>query len=207
MAINSQLWASSTSKIFTGVLIGLACAILGVLASFIVSPLSNGYFILSIVVALGGLFALFVQKSGASDLSKAVEDADAPAVKGVASAFTMMIIGAIISLVASLLIFAFSSDLNSFIISVLCSVVLAIAAGVFNLIGAIKAMSAFSKLKVSETFPAKDPASKLWIAYLLYVIAAGCTIAIVLAAVAGICSLVAYVFAFIGWMGLKNTKA
>ncbi|MBP5365159.1 MAG: hypothetical protein J6Y82_04470 [Bacteroidales bacterium] len=207
MAINSQLWASSTSKIFTGVLIGLACAILTGIAAYITTPLTTAYYAVIVIGALGGLFALFMQASGAGQLSQAVEDADAPAVKGVQSAFKMMIIAAIISLISSLLIFAFSSDLNSFLVSILCSVVLAIAAGVFSLIGAIKAMGAFSKLKVSETFPAKDAASKLWIAYLLYVIAAGCTISIVLSAVGAICSIVAYVFAFIGWMGLKNTKA
>lgn len=208
MAINSEVWASSTKKIFTGVLIGLGCAILSCVLNFVLGTSVVGK-VLSLLCVAGGLYAIYMQLQGAGEMKTAVEDADMPSVGKIEQAFKLMLVASVVSFLSSLLILVIPVEVlaSVWILSILITVVLLIALGIIGLLGAIKGMQAFKALKDSQTFPSKDAASKLYIAYLLYVIYYGCCISVILSGVGALCAIVAYVFAFIGWKTLSETKA
>jgi hypothetical protein len=75
-------------------------------------------------------------------------------------------------------------------------------------VGCILCVMAFAQLKKSTTFPATalSGVSKLYVAYLLNLIGYGLMLTVILAVVAPILNLVAFIMILIGWAGVKNAQ-
>lgn len=197
MELNVAGWKVSTSKIFNGVLLFSLSGIVGGVISAILT-LAGAPGIALWVAALAGVasilgYVFYIQ--GLNGLQAILQGEDASAISKVKTAAILLIIGAIVTVVLS-------------VIPILGTVVGGIISGVLNLIGCILSVIAFSSLKKSATFPAAamGGVSKLFTAYVLNLISYGLILTVILAVVAPILSLVAFIMIIIGWSNIKNAE-
>ena len=132
---------------------------------------------------------------GLGELQGILQGEDASAIDKVKLAAILLIIGACVSVLFS-------------IVPLLGTIVGSIISGILNIVGCILCVMAFAQLKKSTTFPATalSGVSKLYVAYLLNLIGYGLMLTVILAVVAPILNLVAFIMILIGWAGVKNAQ-
>ena len=132
---------------------------------------------------------------GLGELQGILQGEDASAIGKVKLAAILLIIGACVSVLFS-------------IVPLLGTIVGSIISGILNIVGCILCVMAFAQLKKSTTFPATalSGVSKLYVAYLLNLIGYGLMLTVILAVVAPILNLVAFIMILIGWAGVKNAQ-
>ena len=191
MELTNSAWKNATSKIFTGVLLfslsGIAGGILAAILGFILKSLT----LVSIIVLIAGIasilgYVLYVL--GLGNFKNILAGEDAAAISKVWLAAILALAGSVITVLTTLI-----PGIG------IIGTIAAIAAYVLNLLG-------FMALKNSQTFPAlaKAGASKLFLAYILYLV--GAISAFILPSfISSIINLVALVMILIGWANIKNT--
>lgn len=132
---------------------------------------------------------------GLGELQGILQGEDASAIAKVKLAAILLIIGACVSVLFS-------------IVPLFGTIVGGIISGILNLVGCILCVMAFAQLKKSTTFPATalSGVSKLYVAYLLNLIGYGLMLTVILAVVAPILNLVAFIMILIGWAGVKSAQ-
>lgn len=189
MEITNATWKNATSKIFTGVLLfslsGIVGAIIGAIA--LLSGSLGGVFAITLLVAIATILGYVLYLMGLGNFKNILSGEDSAAISKVWLAAILSIVGVVISLIP--------------IAGTIISAIIGIIAYILNVM-------AFSSLKSSQTFPAqaKSGASKLFTAYILYLIGGICTLTIVLAPVGGILNLIAFIMILIGWSNIKNAN-
>lgn len=189
MEITNAAWKNATSKIFTGVLLfslaGIAGVILGAIALF--SGSLGGVFIITLLVAAATVIGYVLYLMGLNNFKGLLQGEDSVAINRVWQAAILALAGVLVALIP---------------------VVGAIIGGIIGIIAYVLNVMAFNTLKTSPTFPAlaKSGASKLFIAYVLYLVGVICTMTVFLAAIGGILNLIALIMILIGWSNIKNTN-
>lgn len=197
MELNVTGWKESTSKIFSGVLLfslsGIVGGVIGGILTFAGAPgVAMWIAVLAGIASILG-YVLYIQ--GLGGLQGILQGEDAAAISKVKTAAILLIVGAVVTVILSIVPF-------------LGSVVGGIISGILNLIGCILCVLAFSALKKSTTFPAAamGGVSKLFTAYVLNLISYGLILTVILAVVAPILSLIAFIMIIIGWANVKNAE-
>ncbi len=189
MEITNATWKNATSKIFTGVMLFSLAGIVGAIISAIalISGSMGGVFAITLLVAIATILGYILYLIGLGNFKNILSGTDSAAISRVWLAAILSIVGVIIGLIP--------------VAGAIISTIIAIIAYILNVM-------AFSSLKNSVTFPAqaKSGASKLFTAYILYLIGGICTLTIVLAPVGGILNLIAFIMILIGWNNIKNTN-
>lgn len=143
MEINANVWKSSTSKVFNGVLLfslsGIVGGIVAAIAAF--SGSLGAALWVAVLAGLATILGYVLYIMGLGQFQSVLEPQDAAAVSKVKTAAILLIIGAGVSIILSLVPF-------------LGTVVGSIISGILNIIGCILCVMAFSTLKKSTTFPA-----------------------------------------------------
>ena len=195
MEINANVWKSSTSKVFNGVLLfslyGIVGGIVAAIAAF--SGSLGAALWVAVLAGLATILGYVLYIMGLGQFQSVLEPQDAAAVSKVKTAAILLIIGAGVSIILSLVPF-------------LGTVVGSIISGILNIIGCILCVMAFSTLKKSTTFPAsaRGGVSSLYTAYLLNLIGYILMITVILAIVTPILNLIAFILILIGWSNVKN---
>ncbi len=193
MGLTNSAWKNATSKIFLGVLLFSLSGIAGGILAAILGLILKSLTLVGIIVLIAGIasilgYVLYVW--GLGNFKNILAGEDAAAISKVWLAAILALAGSVISVLAILL-----PGIG------IIGTIAAIAAYVLNLLG-------FMALKNSQTFPvqAKAGASKLFLAYILYLI--GAISAFILPSfISGLINLVALVMILIGWANIKNTNA
>lgn len=195
MEINANVWKSSTSKVFNGVLLfslsGIVGGIIAAIAAF--SGSMGAALWIGVLAGLAGILGYVLYIMGLGQFQSILEPQDAAAVSKVKTAAILLIIGAGVSIILSVVPF-------------LGAVVGGIISGILNIIGCILSVMAFSALKKSTTFPAgaRGGVSNLYLAYLLNLIGYILMITVILVVVTPILNLIAFILILIGWWNVKN---
>lgn len=193
MGLTNSAWKNATSKIFLGVLLFSLSGIAGGILAAILGLILKSLTLVGIIVLIAGIasilgYVLYVL--GLGNFKSILAGEDAAAVSKVWLAAILALASSVITVLAILL-----PGIG------IIGTIAAIAAYVLNLLG-------FMALKNSQTFPtqAKAGASKLFIAYILYLV--GAISAFILPSfISGLINLVALVMILIGWASIKNTNA
>lgn len=199
MELNGAVWKTSTSKIFSGVLLFSLSGIVGGLFAVILA-LSGSlgaalWMIIGVLTGIATILGYVLYLMGLGELQGILQGEDASAIGKVKLAAILLIIGACVSVLFS-------------IVPLLGTIVGSIISGILNIVGCILCVMAFAQLKKSTTFPATalSGVSKLYVAYLLNLIGYGLMLTVILAVVAPILNLVAFIMILIGWAGVKNAQ-
>lgn len=193
MGLTNSAWKDATSKIFLGVLLFSLSGIAGGILAAILGLILKSLTLVGIIVLIAGIasvlgYVLYVL--GLGNFKNILAGEDAVAISKVWLAAILALAGSVITVLAVLL-----PGIG------IIGTIAAIAAYVLNLLG-------FMALKNSQTFPvqAKAGASKLFLAYILYLI--GAISAFILPSfISSLINLVALVMILIGWANIKNTNA
>lgn len=187
--MTNAAWKATTSKIFNGVMIfslsGIVGAIIGAIALLFGSL--SGVFIISLLIGLATLGGYILYLMGLGSLKNQLNGGDAAAISKVYMAAILSIVAVIVAFIP--------------VIGSIAGIIIGIIAYILNVM-------AYSYLKSSATFPAlaRQGASKLFIAYILYLIGAICTVTVILAAIGGILNLIAFIMILLGWSNVKNAN-
>ena len=197
MELNGAVWKTSTSKIFSGVLLFSLSGIVGGLFAVILalSGSLGAALWIGVLTGIATILGYVLYLMGLGELQGILQGEDASAIGKVKLAAILLIIGACVSVLFS-------------IIPLLGTIVGSIISGILNIVGCILCVMAFAQLKKSTTFPATalSGVSKLYVAYLLNLIGYGLMLTVILAVVAPILNLVAFIMILIGWAGVKNAQ-
>ena len=193
MELNGAVWKTSTSKIFSGVLLFSLSGIVGGLFAVILalSGSLGAALWIGVLTGIATILGYVLYLMGLGELQGILQGEDASAIGKVKLAAILLIIGACVSVLFS-------------IVPLLGTIVGSIISGILNIVGVM----AFAQLKKSTTFPATalSGVSKLYVAYLLNLIGYGLMLTVILAVVAPILNLVAFIMILIGWAGVKNAQ-
>ena len=197
MELNGAVWKTSTSKIFSGVLLFSLSGIVGGLFAVILalSGSLGAALWIGVLTGIATILGYVLYLMGLGELQGILQGEDASAIGKVKLATILLIIGACVSVLFS-------------IVPLLGTIVGSIISGILNIVGCILCVMAFAQLKKSTTFPATalSGVSKLYVAYLLNLIGYGLMLTVILAVVAPILNLVAFIMILIGWAGVKNAQ-
>ena len=197
MELNGAVWKTSTSKIFSGVLLFSLSGIVGGLFAVILalSGSLGAALWIGVLTGTATILGYVLYLMGLGELQGILQGEDASAIGKVKLAAILLIIGACVSVLFS-------------IVPLLGTIVGSIISGILNIVGCILCVMAFAQLKKSTTFPATalSGVSKLYVAYLLNLIGYGLMLTVILAVVAPILNLVAFIMILIGWAGVKNAQ-
>ena len=197
MELNGAVWKTSTSKIFSGVLLFSLSGIVGGLFAVILalSGSLGAALWIGVLTGIATILGYVLYLMGLGELQGILQGEDASAIGKVKLAAILLIIGACVSVLFS-------------IVPLLGTIVGSIISGILNIVGCILCVMAFAQLKKSTTFPATalSGLSKLYVAYLLNLIGYGLMLTVILAVVAPILNLVAFIMILIGWAGVKNAQ-
>ena len=197
MELNGAVWKTSTSKIFSGVLLFSLSGIVGGLFAVILalSGSLGAALWIGVLTGIATILGYVLYLMGLGELQGILQGEDASAIGKVKLAAILLIIGACVSVLYS-------------IVPLLGTIVGSIISGILNIVGCILCVMAFAQLKKSTTFPATalSGVSKLYVAYLLNLIGYGLMLTVILAVVAPILNLVAFIMILIGWAGVKNAQ-
>ena len=197
MELNGAVWKTSTSKIFSGVLLFSLSGIVGGLFAVILalSGSLGASLWIGVLTGIATILGYVLYLMGLGELQGILQGEDASAIGKVKLAAILLIIGACVSVLFS-------------IVPLLGTIVGSIISGILNIVGCILCVMAFAQLKKSTTFPATalSGVSKLYVAYLLNLIGYGLMLTVILAVVAPILNLVAFIMILIGWAGVKNAQ-
>ena len=197
MELNGAVWKTSTSKIFSGVLLVSLSGIVGGLFAVILalSGSLGAALWIGVLTGIATILGYVLYLMGLGELQGILQGEDASAIGKVKLAAILLIIGACVSVLFS-------------IVPLLGTIVGSIISGILNIVGCILCVMAFAQLKKSTTFPATalSGVSKLYVAYLLNLIGYGLMLTVILAVVAPILNLVAFIMILIGWAGVKNAQ-
>ena len=197
MELNGAVWKTSTSKIFSGVLLFSLSGIVGGLFAVILalSGSLGAALWIGVLTGIATILGYVLYLMGLGELQGILQGEDASAIGKVKLAAILLIIGACVSVLFS-------------IVPLLGTIVGSIISGILNIVGCILCVMAFAQLKKSTTFPATalSGVSKLYVAYLLNLICYGLMLTVILAVVAPILNLVAFIMILIGWAGVKNAQ-
>ncbi|CCZ07018.1 MULTISPECIES: hypothetical protein [Culturomica] len=197
MELNGAVWKTSTSKIFSGVLLFSLSGIVGGLFAVILalSGSLGAALWIGVLTGIATILGYVLYLMGLGELQGILQGEDASAIGKVKLAAILLIIGACVSVLFS-------------IVPLLGTIVGSIISGILNIVGCILCVMAFAQLKKSTTFPATalSGVSKLYVAYLLNLIGYGLMLTVILAVVAPILNLVAFIMILIGWAGVKNAQ-
>ncbi len=197
MELNGAVWKTSTSKIFSGVLLFSLSGIVGGLFAVILalSGSLGAALWIGVLTGIATILGYVLYLMGLGELQGILQGEDASAIAKVKLAAILLIIGACVSVLFS-------------IVPLFGTIVGGIISGILNLVGCILCVMAFAQLKKSTTFPATalSGVSKLYVAYLLNLIGYGLMLTVILAVVAPILNLVAFIMILIGWAGVKSAQ-
>lgn len=197
MELNVTGWKSSTSKIFNGVLLfSLAGIVGGIFAAIAaLSGSVGGALWIGVLTGIAAILGYVLYIMGLGELQSMLKGEDASSISKVKTAAILLIIGAAVSVIFAIVPFV-------------GVIVGSIISGILNLIGCILCVLAFSALKKSTTFPesARGGVSQLFTAYVLYLVNYGLLLTVILAVVAPIISLIAFIMMIIGWANVKNAE-
>lgn len=197
MELNGAVWKTSTSKIFSGVLLFSLSGIVGGLFAVILalSGSLGAALWIGVLTGIATILGYVLYLMGLGELQGILQGEDASAIAKVKLAAILLIIGACVSVLFS-------------IVPLFGTIVGSIISGILNLVGCILCVMAFAQLKKSTTFPATalSGVSKLYVAYLLNLIGYGLMLTVILAVVAPILNLVAFIMILIGWAGVKSAQ-
>lgn len=197
MELNVSVWKTSTAKIFTGVLLFSLSGIVGGLVAVmaLASGSLGGALWIGLLTGVATILGYVFYLMGLGELQGTLEGEDAANIGRVKLAAILLIIGAVVSILLSVIPF-------------LGTVVGSMISGILNIIGCILCVMAFSALKKSTTFPqsAMNGISKLYVAYLLNLIAYVLYITVLLAIVGPILNLIAFILILVGWGNVKNAQ-
>lgn len=197
MELNGAVWKTSTSKIFSGVLLFSLSGIVGGLFAVILalSGSLGAALWIGVLTGIATILGYVLYLMGLGELQGILQGEDASAIGKVKLAAILLIIGACVSVLFS-------------IVPLLGTIVGSIISGILNIVGCILCVMAFAQLEKSTTFPATalSGVSKLYVAYLLNLIGYGLMLTVILAVVAPILNLVAFIMILIGWAGVKNAQ-
>lgn len=197
MELNGAVWKTSTSKIFSGVLLFSLSGIVGGLFAVILalSGSLGAALWIGVLTGIATILGYVLYLMGLGELQGILQGEDASAIAKVKLAAILLIIGACVSVLFS-------------IVPLFGTIVGGIISGILNLVGCILCVMAFAQLKKSTTFPATalNGVSKLYVAYLLNLIGYGLMLTVILAVVAPILNLVAFIMILIGWAGIKSAQ-
>ena len=197
MELNGAVWKTSTSKIFSGVLLFSLSGIVGGLFAVILalSGSLGAALWIGVLTGIATILGYVLYLMGLGELQGILQGEDVSAIGKVKLAAILLIIGACVSVLFS-------------IVPLLGTIVGSIISGILNIVGCILCVMAFAQLKKSTTFPATalSGVSKLYVAYLLNLIGYGLMLTVILAVVAPILNLVAFIMILIGWAGVKNAQ-
>lgn len=189
MEMTNATWKASTSKIFNGVMLfslsGIIGAIIGAIA--LVFGSMGGVFIITLLIGLATLGGYILYLMGLGNFKNQLTGGDAAAISKVYMAALLSILAVIVAFIP--------------VIGSIAGIIIGIIAYILNVM-------AYSYLKKSATFPAlaRKGANKLFIAYILYLIGAICTVTVILAAIGGILNLIAFIMILIGWSNIKSAN-
>lgn len=197
MELNGAVWKTSTSKIFSGVLLFSLSGIVGGLFAVILalSGSLGAALWIGVLTGIATILGYVLYLMGLGELQGILQGEDASAIGKVKLAAILLIIGACVSVLFS-------------IVPLFGTIVGGIISGILNLVGCILCVMAFAQLKKSTTFPATalSGVSKLYVAYLLNLIGYGLMLTVILAVVAPILNLVAFIMILIGWASIKSAQ-
>lgn len=197
MELNGAVWKTSTSKIFSGVLLFSLSGIVGGLFAVILalSGSLGAALWIGVLTGIATILGYVLYLMGLGELQGILQGEDASAIAKVKLAAILLIIGACVSVLFS-------------IVPLFGTIVGGIISGILNLVGCILCVMAFAQLKKSTTFPATalSGVSKLYVAYLLNLIGYGLMLTVILVVVAPILNLVAFIMILIGWAGVKSAQ-
>lgn len=199
MDISNAVWKSSTEKIFNGVLLFSVAGVLMGLFQFIFALSWNAIAVKFLVFLLTGAASVVgyvIYRAGLTEMRTLTDGGeDSASIDKVNIAALLSMIGVCVTVLFSL-------------IPVAGAVIGGVISGLLGIAASILCLIAFASLKKSAGFPASvlGGFSKLYVAYLLNVIAYGLYITVILALVAPLVSLVGFIFVLIGWNEVKNAK-
>lgn len=197
MELNVTEWKISTAKIFNGVLLFSFSGIIGGILGFILkwAGAPGAAMWIGVLVGIATIVGYVLYLQGLGSLQRILQVEDAAAIGKVKIAAILLIIGAILVVLFSIVPFV-------------GTIVGGIISGILSLIGCILNVLAFSSLKKSATFPAGAMAgiSKLYLAYVLNLINYALILTVILAVVAPILSLIAFILILLGWANVKNAE-